>query len=126
VEVGRALIEIATAAIDVSDGVAADLNHILEMSGAGAHLDVEKLPLSECFPAVFNQVGGWVQPLTAGDDYELLFTAPEESHAKLQQIAAEYNCSITCIGQIEEQSGLRCCSESKLLEIQNLGYEHFK
>jgi thiamine-monophosphate kinase len=125
VELGRALIGIATAAIDVSDGVAADLNHILEMSNAGARLDVEKLPLSECFPAVFDQVGGWVQPLTAGDDYELLFTAPEELQSKLQEIAAEHNCAITCIGRIEEQAGLRCYSESKLLELQNMGYEHF-
>lgn len=125
VKLGKALLGIATAAIDVSDGVAADLNHILEMSGTGARLDVEKLPLSECFPAVFEQAGGWVQPLTAGDDYELLFTAPEDSQIQLQEIAAEHNCPITCIGKIEEQSGLRCYSESKLLELQTMGYEHF-
>ena len=126
VEIGRALGAVATAAIDISDGVAADLNHILEMSKLGASLDVEKLPVSASFSAVFDQVGGWGQPLTAGDDYELLFTAPQQTQSKLQQIAGEHNCAITCIGQIEPQPGLRCYSGSKLLELTNMGYEHFR
>jgi thiamine-monophosphate kinase len=125
VEIGQALLGIATAAIDISDGVAADINHILEMSRVGARLEVEKLPLSECFSTVFDQAGGWAQPLTAGDDYELLFTAPETAQNQLQRIAAENDCKITCIGQIENQLGLRCYSQSKILELKSTGYEHF-
>jgi thiamine-monophosphate kinase len=126
VEIGQALLGIATSAIDVSDGVAADLNHILEASGVGARLEVQQLPVSECFSTVFEQVGGWAQPLAAGDDYELLFTASEESKNELHQMAAEYNCAITCIGQIEQQPGLRCYIDSTLLELESMGYEHFK
>lgn len=126
VEIGQTLLGIATAAIDVSDGVAADLNHILESSRMGARVDVEKLPVSECFSAVSDQVGGWAQPLIAGDDYELLFTAPEHAHSQLRQISAEHGCAITCIGQIEARPGLRCYRDSTLLELQNMGYEHFK
>ena len=126
IEIGKALLGTATAAIDVSDGVAADLNHILEMSYVGARLEVEKLPVSECFADIFRQAGGWEQALAAGDDYELLFTAPQGSEGKLQQIAEEYTCNITCIGQIEEQRGLRCYSENNLLALKHMGYEHFK
>ncbi len=126
VEIGKALLGTATAAIDVSDGVAADLNHILEMSHVGARLEVGKLPVSECFPEIFEQAGGWEQALAAGDDYELLFTAPEGSEGDLQQIAEEYNCNITCIGQIEEQLGLRCYSGTNILTLQSMGYEHFR
>ncbi|WP_455212822.1 thiamine-phosphate kinase [Kaarinaea lacus] len=126
IEIGQALLGIATAVIDVSDGVAADLNHILEMSGIGGRLQVEKLPVSECFSTIADQVGGCEQALTAGDDYELLFTAPQDLEHKLQQIAEEKNCNITCIGQIEEQPGLRCYNEGELFELEILGYEHFK
>jgi thiamine-monophosphate kinase len=126
IEIGKALLGTATAAIDVSDGVAADLNHILEMSHVGARLEVEKLPVSECFPNIFEQAGGWEQALAAGDDYELLFTAPAGSEDKLHEIAEEHSCNITCIGQIEEQLGLRCYNKSTLITLQRMGYEHFK
>ncbi|MGD8593622.1 MAG: thiamine-phosphate kinase [Gammaproteobacteria bacterium] len=126
VEIGKALVGIATAAIDISDGVAADLNHILEMSQVGARLQVEKIPVSDCFPEIFEQSGGWEQILAAGDDYELLFTAPQGTEDKLQKLAEKHSCNITCIGRIEEQRGLRCYSESTLLALQSLGYEHFK
>jgi len=126
VEIGQELLGIATAAIDVSDGLAADLNHILESSQVGARLDVHKLPVSECLPAIFDRIGGWGQPLAAGDDYEILFTAPERAQSTLQEIAKVHNCAITCIGQIEPEPGLRCYSESTLLELSSMGYEHFK
>ena len=72
---GLGLRGIASACIDISDGLAADLNHILTDSGVGASLDWHSLPLS---PAVKNYVaesGDWRMPLTAGDDYELCFTS---------------------------------------------------
>jgi thiamine-monophosphate kinase len=126
VEIGKALLGTATAAIDISDGVAADLNHILEMSQVGARLQVENLPVSGCFSDIFEQAGGWEQTLAAGDDYELLFTVPQGTEEKLQQLAEEHSCNITCIGRIEEQPGLRCYSESTLLTLKRMGYEHFR
>ena len=126
VEIGLTLRGIATAAIDISDGVAADLNHILEMSNVGARIDVQTIPVSECFAEIAAQIGGWKHPLTAGDDYELLFTAPLPMQEKVQQIAGELDCKITCIGQIEQAPGLRCYLGDKLLELDTLGYEHFR
>jgi len=126
VEIGLALLGVATAAIDISDGVAADLNHLLTASSMGARIDAQTLPVAECFSAIGNQVGGWKQPLTAGDDYELLFTAPQDMQDKVQQIADQHQCKITCIGQIQQAPGLRCYLNGELLKLDTLGYEHFR
>ena len=73
---GQALRGIASAAIDVSDGLVADLGHILEVSGVGAELHADALPLS---PAARDLPGARDAALSGGDDYELLFTAPPEA-----------------------------------------------
>jgi len=74
VETGLALTGIATACIDISDGLAGDLGHILKQSKVGACLDWEALPLSDAVRAYIADTGDWAMPLTAGDDYELCFT----------------------------------------------------
>ena len=126
VEVGLALRGVASAAIDISDGVAADLNHILTMSEVGASINATALPVSECFPAVSHRVGGVKQPLTAGDDYELLFTAAPQMQDRVQRIAEHLQCKITCVGEIQAAPGLRCYLNGELLQLNVLGYEHFK
>lgn len=125
VGIGKALVGIATSAIDISDGFAADLSHILEMSNVGAAVQVDQLPVNKCFAQVFEQVGGWQQPLSAGDDYELLFTAPQHQRAAVEQIAIENECPVTCVGEIEKSTGMRCIVNGKTLELEQLGYEHF-
>ncbi|WP_069470888.1 thiamine-phosphate kinase [Candidatus Marithrix sp. Canyon 246] len=106
------LIGIANACIDVSDGLVADLNHILTASKVGASLNVETLPLSKALQSI-NRATALELALTAGDDYELCFTMPD--HKKLS-IAA------TRIGTIEEQLGLRC---GKAFSGKISGYQHF-
>jgi thiamine-monophosphate kinase len=118
VEAGQGLIGIAHACIDLSDGLAGDLGHILEQSRVGACLDWEALPLSEAVLSYINDTGDWRMPLTAGDDYELCFTVSPEQADKL-------NVASTKIGIIESQSGLRLNKSGNIQPLEVKGYEHF-
>lgn len=118
VEAGQALIGIANACIDLSDGLAGDLAHILEQSQVGACLDWNALPLSNAVLSYITDTGDWSMPLTAGDDYELCFTVSPEQADKLT-IAA------TKIGVIESQPGLRLSRSGTIQPLEVKGFEHF-
>lgn len=123
---GLALRGIASAAIDISDGLAADLGHILDASGAGATLHAERLPISPVLRSVFHEAGGWTLPLSAGDDYELCFTIPSERQAELEQRFADLDPGCTWIGMIEKSPGLRCVlDDSTEIKPARGGYDHF-
>ncbi len=118
VEAGLALLDIANACIDISDGLFSDLGHILEQSQVGASLDWESLPLSEGVKSYINETGDWALPLIAGDDYELCFTVSPEK-VKLLTIPC------TKIGVIEAIPGLRLYKSGQLQSLTSKGYEHF-
>ncbi|MBI5041545.1 MAG: thiamine-phosphate kinase [Gammaproteobacteria bacterium] len=113
VALGERLRSLASAAIDVSDGLLADLGHILERSGVGAMVWVDRLPRSTAFQScVSPQTPEWFElPLAAGDDYEICFTAAPEQTAALQTLARELDVPITAVGVIEAEPGLRCCTD---------------
>ena len=118
VETGQALIGIANACIDISDGLAGDLGHILKQSQVGACINWEALPLS---PEVVNYIedtGDWRMPLTAGDDYELCFTASPD---KVQNLTVPY----TKIGVIEALPGLRISKSGIIQPLEVKSFEHF-
>lgn len=121
---GLLLSNIATAAIDISDGLDADLQHLLTASGVGATIYIESLPLRQYFnelPSKYRQM-----TLTAGDDYELCFTVPVDALSKLKAISKETGCLMTCIGKVEDQSGLRIVDlDGSLLKVADEGYKHF-
>jgi thiamine-monophosphate kinase len=127
VHAGMALAGLANACIDVSDGLAADLGHILSASGVGASLSWVALPIPS---AVRRYIGcsegeDWM-PLTAGDDYELCFTVPSCSEAELAGRLVEFDCSCVRIGRIEEQSGLRLVKDGQIVNFQSSGFQHFR
>lgn len=125
-KVGLELRGIASAAIDVSDGLAADLMHILVASGVGASLDLAQLPLSPTLKKHLAQEQAWHLALSSGDDYELCFTVPPTKESILSRAANRLDCPITCIGQIDLHSGLRCLGPSgSLLDCPSSGYQHF-
>ncbi|KPK36616.1 MAG: thiamine-monophosphate kinase [Gammaproteobacteria bacterium SG8_47] len=124
---GLRLRGIATAAIDISDGLAADLRHILDASGVGALLNLTELPHS----AVFESYAGMTPlarlALSGGDDYELCFTIPASEEVRISGLLADSGTIVTRIGVIEAQSGLRCrLADGSVLDVNNTGYEHFK
>ncbi len=128
VALGEHLRGLVSAAIDVSDGLLADLGHILECSGVGATVWVDRLPRSAAFRScVSPQTREWFElPLAAGDDYEICFTAAPEQADALQTLAREYDVPITAIGVIEADAGLRCRNDAgRSFEPARRGYEHF-
>jgi thiamine-monophosphate kinase len=119
VRVGRALAGVANAAIDVSDGLVADLSKILEASGVGAELDLRQLPLSEELLASVGREQALRYAMGGGDDYELCFTLPE---AKLP---AEILPEVTAIGRIRAEPGLVCRDGDSVVPFDDTGYRHF-
>lgn len=123
IELGKELTGLAHAAIDISDGLLADLGHILEQSSCAARIYLDQLPLSKAYGAVSSDP---VHALSGGDDYELCFTAAAEQDEQLQLLAHELDIPLTCIGEIIEGTGIACLdSEGKAIEIHRQGYQHF-
>ncbi|WP_114766500.1 thiamine-phosphate kinase [Vibrio rhodolitus] len=126
-QVGEALRGIASAAIDISDGVISDLGHILKRSGVGAQLQVEQLPLSE---QLLGFVGSEQQAqqyaLTSGEEYELCFTLADGNQQRMWQAVSEIDCQITRIGTINDSGKLTLTQQGQALAWQLNGYDHFK
>jgi len=101
VGLGQRLARLASAAIDISDGLAADLSHLLAASGVGAEVDAGAVPLSDAVRAVLDREPDLLTTvLTGGDDYELLFTVAPGYAARIVKIAADLSLPLTPIGRI--------------------------
>lgn len=125
IEIGLALRDIASSSIDVSDGLAADLGHILSANQVGAILQLEKLPLSESLQALPPEKA-WQLALSSGDDYELCFTVPEAHERALQQHLTALNTPYTCIGSIKKEPGLMLLDyRGSVFSIDKTGFQHF-
>ncbi len=126
VALGRKLQQLATAAIDLSDGLALDLKRITEASQVAAKVELELLPVNRVYRRYYPQQ--WHLVLSGGDDYELCFTAPRVHAAKIKALREELDISLTRIGCIEEGSGVQFLdanSEIYQLAAQAEGYDHF-
>lgn len=123
---GQGLIGRATAAMDVSDGLLIDAQRLAAASGVGIALDLRRLPLSDAASARSGaDDAARVDHATAGDDYELLFTAPAAAAAAIEALAAECRLRVTRIGGVFEGEGLTVRGESgSELKPSRLGYEH--
>ncbi|WP_086982538.1 thiamine-phosphate kinase [Vibrio aphrogenes] len=105
IRVAEKLRGIATSCIDISDGLIADLGHILKRSKVAAQIDVALLPLSKEVIAFYGEVQqAQHAALQSGEEYELCFTVPVAHQAQVETLAQQSGCTLTCIGQIVEQS----------------------
>ncbi len=125
-EVGCAVRDIASAAIDISDGLISDLGHICEKSNVGARVFLQQIPISNQINAYLRQDGNWATVIAAGDDYELCITIPQQNELQLEQIKADLDCDLVMIGEIVSGSGVTCVqADGTVLEDTNSGYQHF-
>ncbi|WP_337250372.1 thiamine-phosphate kinase [Methylomarinovum tepidoasis] len=125
VVLGLSLRGLAHACIDVSDGLVADLGHILSASGVGAILEWESLPLSAAVRRYVADTGDWRLPLSGGDDYELCFTLPEAAVRVLQQRLPAGAVAWHRIGTIQKEQGLRINKGGRAISLPPAGYRHF-
>lgn len=121
---GQALRGVASAAIDISDGLVADLGHILKASGVGASVDLHRLPFSDAYDAAFAQVG-FEAALSFGDDYELCFTVAPDRVEALNGFMSRFPCACHYIGDITADTGLTLFDGAAPYTPQGLGFNHF-
>ncbi|MDH4164939.1 MAG: thiamine-phosphate kinase [Gammaproteobacteria bacterium] len=121
---GHALRGLATAAMDVSDGLLGDLGKLARSSGLGACIDLERLPVAPelaAYPAAEQER----LVLHGGDDYELLFTLPADRFGHIPGLAAAGGCSLQCIGSMVQGEGVECRRNGARVNAAGKGYDHF-
>ncbi|MBB5186498.1 thiamine-monophosphate kinase [Zhongshania antarctica] len=121
---GQQLRGLASAAVDISDGLAADLGHILNASGVAAVLYTEHLALSAALTET-NSERAIEFALSGGDDYELCFTVPAEHREAVVALSAELNLRLTEVGYIDIGEGLACYAADGGVITPAAGYQHF-
>ncbi len=125
VALGRSLIGIASAVIDVSDGFLADLNHILSQSNVGAEIDYAMMPFSANMQHYLNSHKDGLFPLTCGDDYQLIFTVSNPLQQQVQTIARDLNIAVCQVGKIvNPQQGLSLINAPEEVDLKKLGKHH--
>jgi thiamine-monophosphate kinase len=126
VELGIALRGVASSAIDISDGLLADLGHILERSQVGARLEFAALPTLPAAQAYLHEKVARDCVLAGGDDYELCFTAPAERRDAVAAAAQSAGVAVTRIGRIAAEPGLSVVGpDGQQVQIDKAGYDHF-
>ncbi len=123
---GAALRGQASACIDISDGLLADLNHICVASGVGAEIDAALLPRSSALMALYDEASALQFALSGGDDYELCFSVPAQRVADAQADLSRLGCGVTRIGRIVEGGGVHVRgADGEWLATDRPGWEHF-
>ena len=127
VALGLALSELARSAIDVSDGLLADLAHICERSGVGAQIGYRAIPCSADLLPLRDHPLGMRAILAGGDDYELCFTAAPERAAGIEALATTLDLALTRIGRIVEGNEVTVFDAAgRPLPVEDKGFDHFR
>ncbi len=128
---GRAIIGIASACLDVSDGLVADIGHLCKASGVAATIERECVPVSTGARALLDRdPHRWERVLTGGDDYELVFTVPPSQVPQLTTLSMQFGFGFTRIGQIERAEDVKAGSDVTVLAggtsmtLTGSGYRH--
>ena len=129
IELGLKLRKLATSAIDISDGLLADLGHILERSRLSAMVEYDKIPRSHALQNCSDKQLVDRCLLSGGDDYELCFTVPSSRHREVEKIAKTLKLTLSCIGMVEKgkQTAIRLLDkQGNILSHSRKGFDHFE
>ena len=127
VALGQALRGLATAAIDVSDGLLADLTHICRLSGVGATVELPLVPVSSIGAKHLATPQGRTAIVAGGDDYELCFTAHPNSRESIEDLEKVLGVPLTRVGQIKRGKGVSLLgADGKPVKVDGRGFDHFK
>ncbi|MFZ1872862.1 MAG: thiamine-phosphate kinase [Chania sp.] len=123
---GQALRDLASSAIDISDGLISDLQHVLKASECGARIELDELPISQALTGNTDAEQALRWALTGGEDYELCFTVPEINRGALEVALSHLGADYTCIGQISPSSeGMKFYRDNKEITLPWKGFDHF-
>ncbi|RWR00646.1 thiamine monophosphate kinase [[Pantoea] beijingensis] len=123
---GQALRDLASSAIDISDGLISDLGHVLKASECGARINLDALPLSSSLSEHIDRPLALRWALSGGEDYELCFTVPEINRGAIDVALGHLGVPFTCIGQIAPESeGVTLLQDGKPVEVNLKGFDHF-
>ncbi|WNC71319.1 thiamine-phosphate kinase [Thalassotalea psychrophila] len=123
--VGQMIREFATSAIDVSDGLLADLGHICRASTLGVAINVEDIPLSKALTDNLSAEDAINMALTSGDDYQLIFSVPATNKVGIETAMAHANVAFNCIGQLNTSEEINLTYKKKPFVVKKVGFEHF-
>jgi thiamine-monophosphate kinase len=124
-QLGVALRGLASACIDLSDGLFVDAQRLLQASGCKAILELERLPVSAAMRQLFGASAAR-RALEGGEDYELCFAAPSESATAIAAAADRCATAVACIGQLEAGEGVELRSGNSVMQFSPLGFDHFR
>ena len=121
--------QLINAALDISDGLLADMGHICSQSGVDAQINLDSLPLSDQVIDCWGEQAA-LRAMTSGDDYELCMAVPKQSLAEMQKIARELEVPVTVLGEFVPMSGRQPSvtvldNHGQPIEISAFGYHHF-
>ena len=126
VQLGQALRGMATSAIDISDGLLADLGHICRLSGVGATVDLGSIPVSAIGQKHSSSDAGLTAIVAGGDDYELCFTAPANARESIAELTDMLGIPLTRIGQVKRGKGVSLLgADGKPVRVDGRGFDHF-
>ncbi|MDN3651660.1 thiamine-phosphate kinase [Thalassotalea ponticola] len=117
--------EFATAAIDVSDGLLADLHHLCEASALGINLDLDNVPLSDVLVNNVSKEQALRLALTSGDDYQLIFTVSATNKVAVETAMTHAAVDYTCLGQLNPSKQINLFFEGEAFEVASNGFQHF-
>lgn len=127
VKLAEKLLDCASAAIDISDGLLADLGHLCRSSAVAAKISSQQLPLSSVLDSLVAKQQAIGYALTGGDDYELCFTAPPAARKNIQALSLQCDVPITEIGEITAGDHVVCVGpDGDGLDVNETGYQHFR
>ena len=126
VALGQALLPLANAAQDISDGLAQDLGHILAASSLGATLRADLVPTLPTLKTALSKTRLYACTLAGGDDYELVFTAAPDKREAIRSAAAQCGTPVTRIGQTDTSGRLNITdADGSTWQADTLGFDHF-